>query len=174
MNHSLEPAKSGRAACRGCGERIAKGSLRFGERLPNPYDEGETEQTLWFHPVCGASKRPESFLQALDDHTQPLDDLARLRRLALQGLEHRRLPRLVRLEPAATGRARCRQCREPIPKGHWRIALDFFEDGRFSPAGFIHVQCAGAYFGTTDIGERLAASRVALSDDDLSQLLQGG
>ena len=34
--------------CRGCGRPIARGELRFGERLPNAFAEGE--MTVWFHP----------------------------------------------------------------------------------------------------------------------------
>lgn len=49
MAHTIEPAASGRARWRGCGERIAKGELRLGARLPNPFVEGEL--TLWFHLV---------------------------------------------------------------------------------------------------------------------------
>lgn len=36
------------------------------------------------------------------------------------------------------------------------MALQMFEDGRFSPIGSIHVSCAEAYFGTADILDRLA------------------
>src|SRR5262245_58246039 len=64
MPHVFEPASSGRAKCRGCGNQIEKGTLRFGERIPNPYAEGET--TLWFHPVCAAYKRPEAMLETLE------------------------------------------------------------------------------------------------------------
>ena len=46
MPHVFEPAPTGRAKCRGCGRPIAQGDLRFGERIPNPFAEGET--TLWF------------------------------------------------------------------------------------------------------------------------------
>ena len=63
MPHTIEPAASGRAKCRGCGQKIAKDELRFGERLENPYGEGE--MTLWFHLVCGVYKRPEPFLEML-------------------------------------------------------------------------------------------------------------
>ena len=64
MPHVIEAAVSGRAKCRGCGERIDKGDLRFGERLPNPYGDGE--MTLWFHPLCAAYKRPGPLLELLD------------------------------------------------------------------------------------------------------------
>ena len=62
--HVIEPATSGRAKCRGCSQPIAKGELRFGERMPNPYGDGE--MTLWFHLPCGAYKRPEPLLEALE------------------------------------------------------------------------------------------------------------
>ena len=54
MPHVFEEASSGRSKCRGCGVPIAKGELRFGERLPNPFGEGEV--THWFHPMCAAWK----------------------------------------------------------------------------------------------------------------------
>ena len=65
MTHVIEPASSGRAKCRGCEQKIAKGELRLGEKLPNPYGEGE--MTLWFHPLCGAFKRPEVLLEAMEE-----------------------------------------------------------------------------------------------------------
>ena len=39
--HSFEVAPSGRSKCRGCGDAIARGEVRFGERLPNPFGEGD-------------------------------------------------------------------------------------------------------------------------------------
>ena len=75
MPHSIEPATSGRAKCRGCGRPIDKGELRLGERLPNPYAEGE--MTLWFHPTCAAYKRPEALLEALAATGVAVDALGR-------------------------------------------------------------------------------------------------
>src|SRR5690606_22843160 len=66
MPHVMESAKTGRAKCRGCDRRIEKGDIRFGERVPNVFGEGET--TLWFHLRCGAYKRPEPFLETLASH----------------------------------------------------------------------------------------------------------
>ena len=65
MGHVLEPAASGRAKCRACQRPIAQGELRFGERLPNPYAEGE--MTLWFHPACAGFQRPEAVLALPSD-----------------------------------------------------------------------------------------------------------
>lgn len=153
MPHTIEPALSGRAKCRGCARPIAKGELRLGERLPNPFAE-EGDMTIWFHLVCGAYKRPEAMLEALAGHTEEIERADWLADEARRSLEHRRLPRVDGAELASTGRATCRSCREKIAKDTWRIRLAFFEDGRFAPSGFIHVACAQEYLGTRDLLER--------------------
>ncbi len=168
MPHVIEPAASGRAKCRGCGAPIAGGELRFGERLPNPFADGET--TLWFHLECAALKRPEPFLEALTTRTSPIDDAERLEGEARLGIAHRRLPRVDGAERAPSGRARCRSCREVIAKGAWRISLVFFEEGRFAPSGYVHARCSRAYFETTDVLPRLRRFAPALSEDDLREL----
>ena len=84
MPHVLEPASSGRAKCRGCGVAIKKGELRLGERLPNPFAEGE--MTHWYHPVCAAYKRPETFLEVAEDQGLPYEIALLL--LAKDRLEH--------------------------------------------------------------------------------------
>jgi hypothetical protein len=154
MSHAIEAAPSARAKCRGCGRAIGKGQLRLGERLPSPYAE-EREQSLWFHLVCGAYKRPEVLLEALAEHPE-LPEAERLRALAEPGIAHHRLPRIDGAERAASGRARCRHCREPIARGQLRIRLCFYAEGRFEAGGFIHAMCAVAYFGTSDVVERAA------------------
>ena len=83
MPHIIEEAKSGRSKCHGCGNPIAKGELRFGERLPNPFAD-DSEMTLWFHIVCGAMRRPASFEEMLAD--KPLDDSDDLAMLVRQGI----------------------------------------------------------------------------------------
>jgi len=168
MPHVIEPAATARSKCRGCGERIAAGVLRFGESLPNPFAEGET--THWFHLDCAAYKRPEPFLAAVEARTEPLEDGDRLKDEAKRGIEHRRLPRVSGAERAATGRAACRHCKAPIEKGAWRIALVFYEEGRFSPAGYVHLPCAAAYFETTALLPRLRRFSPALTDADLAEI----
>lgn len=164
MSHVIERAASGRAKCRGCDQKISAGAWRFGERLPNPYADGEI--TLWFHPPCAAFKRPEPFLEVLPSATEFSDDRPRLDQEAVLGAAHRRLPRVDRAERASSGRARCRACREAIAKGEWRIALVFYEEGRFAPSGFIHARCATEYFETSEILPRLRHFSPALTDDD--------
>lgn len=167
MAHVIEPASSARAKCRGCGARIAAGELRFGEHLPNPFAEGEIVQ--WFHLDCAAYKRPEPFLETLEAWTEPLADGERLASEARRGIAHRRLPRANGAQRSPSGRALCRSCRTNIEKGAWRIALVFYEEGRFAPAGFIHARCAAAYFETSDVLPRLERFS-PLTDEDKSEL----
>jgi hypothetical protein len=166
--HVFERAPSGRSKCRGCGAPIDKASLRFGERLPNLYGEGE--MTLWFHPPCAAYKRPEPLLEALAEASEPIERSEWLESRARASLAHHRLPRASGAERAPSGRARCRSCESPIAKGLWRIPLVWFEQGMFSPAGFIHAGCAPAYLGATDIVERLAHFSPELTPADLREL----
>lgn len=163
---AFEPAPTGRARCRGCGQPIAKGELRFGERLPNPFADGE--MTLWFHPLCAAYKRPEALLQALAG-AEPADKDT-LERAARHSASQKRLSRIDGAERAPSGQARCRQCREPIAKGDWRIRLTFYDEGRFEPAGFLHLTCRQAYFETGDVLDAALHFSRNLSADDRAEL----
>lgn len=144
MPHLLEPASTGRAKCRGCDQTIPRGELRFGEKLPNPFADGE--MTLWFHPLCAAYIRPEPLLETLAAASGEVPDRETWEQVAHRSLSHRRLPRIHGAERSPSSQAKCRSCREPIEKGAWRIKLVFFEEGRFSPGGFLHVDCHRAYF----------------------------
>jgi hypothetical protein len=55
-------------------------------------------------------------------------------------------------------------------KGAPRLALQVFEDGRMNHIGTIHVECAGAYFGTANILDRILRLSDGLSQADLSEL----
>lgn len=176
MPHIFEHASSGRAKCRGCELKIDKGELRFGEREPNVFGDGE--MTLWFHLSCGAYKRPEPFLEALDFDgpliegvpAADIPDADSLRAIAERGVTDRRLPRVNGASRAPTGRAICRHCREPIDKDTWRIELVVFEEYRFQPAGFIHAGCAGDYLGTADIMKRVRQFSPGLEPQELDAL----
>jgi ribosomal protein L37AE/L43A len=166
--HVIEPASSGRAKCRGCGEKIEKGALRFGEKLDNPFADGE--MTHWFHLDCAAFKRPGPLRETLTRTAEPLTNRESLESEAQKGLEHRRLPRVNGAERAPSGRATCRSCRETIAKGSWRIPLVYWEEGRFAPSGFVHASCAGEYFGTADLLARVCRFAPTLAEDDLREL----
>jgi hypothetical protein len=166
--HLFEPAASARSRCRGCGKPVQKDALRFGERLPNPFGEGE--MTLWFHPLCAAYKRPEPFLQALGDTPRQVPDREALERAARASLAHRRLPRIDGAERSPSGQASCRCCRQPIARGGWRIRLVYYEEGRFLPGGFVHLECRKPYFGTGAMLDQLLHFSPALSEPDREEL----
>jgi len=173
--HSIEPATSGRARCRGCRHPIARGELRLGERLPNPYAEGEL--TLWFHLACAAYKRPDVLLEALSGTNASVGDRDALERAARGALGHRRLPRIDGAERATSGQAKCRSCRAPIARGTWRVRLVFFEEGRLNPGGFVHLGCRRAYFETDDVADAVLHFSPDLGDADrveLARLLRAG
>jgi poly(ADP-ribose) polymerase-like protein len=183
MAHVIEAASSGRAKCRSCDQPIAKGELRFGERQPNAFGEGE--MTLWFHLPCAAYSRPEPFLEVqsaapadpstdaggggaqgavTEAQLEPLAEAARF------GIAHRRVPRLHGAERATSGRAHCRSCRELIAKGEWRLPLVFFEDYRFNPGGYLHARCARNYFETTAILDRVRHFSPQLREAELAEV----
>jgi hypothetical protein len=154
--------------CRGCARPIGRGELRFGERLPNPYGEGE--MTLWFHPGCAAFKRPEALLQALGETPGKVPEREALERAARSSLAHRRIPRVDGAERSPSGQARCRSCHENIARGSWRIRLVFYEGGRFSPGGYVHLACRKAYFETSEVLEQILHFSPDLSDEERQQL----
>lgn len=172
---TFELAPTGRSKCRGCGQAIAKAELRFGEKLPNPFAEGE--MVHWFHPECAAYKRPEALLQALPDAPVEVPGREALERAARGSGAHKRLPRIDGAERAPSGQARCRQCHEAIEKGAWRIRLVFYEEGTFNPSGFIHLGCREAYFETADdiLDHVLHFSRALGAEDraSLAKALEG-
>ena len=167
MPHVVEPASSGRAKCRGCKLKIEKGALRLGVAVPNPFGEGESHH--YYHLRCGALRRPDEFLELLARDAEVVQELRALAPTAELSRDHRRLRRIVRAEIAATGRARCRHCREMIDKGELRLALEIIQDGMPNAAGFVHVECVAAYVGTTEHVLELVAAQTP-ADLDLQPL----
>jgi hypothetical protein len=173
MPHVIELAPTGRAKCRGCQQPIAKGDFRFGERIPNVFADAEgAESTLWFHLRCAACKRPEPFLPTLEATEAAIPDRDWLIHEAQLGLAHRRVARVDAASRAPSGRAACRHCKEPIPKGTWRIGLVFYEDGRFAPSGYIHARCTKAYLETTEILPRVRHFSAGLGNGDEGEIAQ--
>jgi hypothetical protein len=166
--HVIEPAASGRSKCRGCGKPIAKEELRLGERLPNPFADGE--MTHWYHLVCAAYKRPETFLETVAATEHDIDERETLEKEAQRGIDHRRLPRIDGVQRSPSARARCRCCREPIVKDRWRIPLVFFEEDQYNAAGYVHVSCCSEYFETTDVIDRIKHFQPELSEDEITEL----
>jgi hypothetical protein len=126
--------------------------------------------THWFHLPCAAYRRPEPFLETLAGAAVAIDGADQWSQQAHLGVTHRRLPRVSTAGRATSGRATCRACKEAIAKDTWRIALVFYEDGRFVPSGFIHAGCTQSYLETTDILDRVKHFSPDLSAADLEEL----
>jgi hypothetical protein len=170
MAHLIESAASGRSKCRGCAQPIQRGELRFGERVPNAFGEGET--TLWFHPLCAAYKRPQPLLEALAGTAENVPDREGLERAAHRSVAHERLQRIDGAERSRSGQAKCRSCHEPIVRGSWRIRIVFHEEGRFAPGGYVHLACRKVYFETDEILDQVLHFSSALSDADREELIR--
>lgn len=168
MAHIFEPATSGRSKCRGCGQSIARGELRFGESVPNLFADGDT--TLWFHPLCAAYKRPQPLLETLETTTEGIPDRERIEQVARHSMAHERLQRIDGVERAPSGQAKCRHCHEPIERGSWRIRVVFFDEGRFAPGGSVHLGCREAYFGTPEVLDHVLHFGAGLSDTERAEL----
>jgi hypothetical protein len=166
----LEPAPSARAKCRGCAQPIQRGELRFGERLPNNFGSGE--MTLWFHPLCAAYKLPKQLLAALAETTGEVPDRETLERVANTSAAQERAQRIDGAERAPSGQAACRSCREPIAKGSWRIRVVYYEEGRFSPGGYVHLACRRTYFEADELLDQVLNFSPALTSSEREELIQ--
>ena len=126
--------------------------------------------TCWFHLMCAAYKRPEPFLEALGEPSADLPDREGLERAAQSSLAFRRNPRIDGVECSPTGQARCRDCREPIIRGSWRIRIAYYEHGRFYPGGFVHLACRTTYFEGHDVLDQLLHFSPALGEEEREDL----
>jgi Poly(ADP-ribose) polymerase and DNA-Ligase Zn-finger region len=169
MSDVIEPASSGRAKCRRCREKIDKGALRFGERVPNAFGEGEA--TLWYHLACAAEKRPEKLAAALREHAGEPLELGELERAIADGVENPKLSAVVRAEHAPTGRARCQHCREKIDKDVLRVAYERDEEPMgMASVSYVHATCAAAHFGRSGLVAKLERTSPGLDDADRDEL----
>ena len=126
--------------------------------------------TSWFHPTCGAYKRPQPLLEALGEQPADLTNREALERAAHSSLACRRNPRIDGAERSPTGQARCRSCHEPIARGSWRIRIAYYEQGRFYPGGFVHIACRTAYFEGHEVLDQLLHFSPALSAEEREDL----
>jgi PHP family Zn ribbon phosphoesterase len=142
--NKIEPAPSGRAACRGCKQTIAKGVLRFAEEFQNPYSEEGGASFRYWHLPCAAVKLANELEEALAQYRDPIEDRGSLEALVR---EHRR-PEMPYAERAGSGRAHCRACDVAIKKGELRVAFERTFEGPMGPqkaAAYVHPKCVARY-----------------------------
>ncbi|MHA1214982.1 MAG: hypothetical protein ACTSPG_06775 [Candidatus Hodarchaeales archaeon] len=151
----LEPAKSGRAKCRGCQEKINKGEIRVG--LPYSFamkDGREIESYHYYHVNCVPSSKVSSVLEILQE-TEFIDsEKLEVIRNALESARSQRRQKLsikTFIEKSPSSRATCKICEDKILKEEFRVIEPFsveLEDGRVFPSKkYYHFEC---YINTKD------------------------
>ncbi len=171
MAHKIEPATSGRAACRGCKVPIAKGALRFAEEFNNLYSEDGSTAFRYWHLACAAEKLANELSAALKAYDGQVADRESLE-LAIAA--HFR-PEMPYTERAGSGRARCRACDVTIKKGELRVAFERTFDSPTGPqkgAAYAHLSCVSRYLEREkergrDAPELTEVSRLVLAHSKL-------
>ena len=158
MEHLLEISPSGRATCRTCHQKIAKGELRFGEAVPSQFGSSGFA-TEWHHLTCAARKKPDlvrplvaSYDGEIPNRDALFVDAAPTASADSASASPDATPKgpkgvagaLPNADLAPTGRAKCMVCGEAIAKGSVRIAVEReIDTGSFSTtgAGYLHPAC---------------------------------
>ncbi|XP_075709025.1 DNA ligase 3 [Rhinoderma darwinii] len=73
QRYCVEYAKRGTAGCKKCKEKIAKGIVRIGKIVPNPFSESAGDMKEWYHIKCMFEK-----LERARATTKKIDDLTEL------------------------------------------------------------------------------------------------
>ncbi|MBI3723332.1 hypothetical protein HY251_05175 [bacterium] len=173
MPSIIEPAKSGRAACRTCKEPIAKGELRLGVEAPNMFGDDGAVSYQWHHLACGAKKKPVQLKEAMASFTGEIPGRADLEKALDEAGAKAKPAKFPYAELASTGRARCQECEEPLEKGKLRVAIEReVETGSFvtKGAGYLHPRCAKAHVGDPDLLSKIQANSLGLTPAHLEEL----
>ena len=148
----IEIAKSGRATCRGCGEKILKDLHRFGEEVVNNFSEEGGTGYRWWHLQCAAKKVANDLRTTLKTFTEEVPDRAALDAIIA---EHAH-PDYPYAERAGNGRAKCRVCNVTLAKNELRVAFErIYETGMgvTKSAGYIHPKCTMKYEDAVTMGK---------------------
>lgn len=154
----IEGARSSRSKCKACRRAINKGALRLGVMIVGPYGTGY----LWHHLTCAARKRMDNVEEAYElkawenakevpESIPPIEELRKLRENAEQRRKARKT--IPYVEPAPSGRARCKHCEQIIEKGSLRVVLGrgvyFGSQVRTTPIN-IHPRCVSSALEAED------------------------
>jgi hypothetical protein len=172
MADTIEEASTGRASCRFCKEKIEKGALRFGERVPSAFGEGE--QTLWYHLLCAAERHAEKLSPALAEYAGEVPDRATLESIVANGLQNPKLASVQKVDHAPTARAKCQHCHEAIAKGDLRVGVDRDTEGQMPAISYIHLACGPAYLGEAGLAEKLVRLSAGLPEEDARRVARLG
>jgi hypothetical protein len=174
MANVIEEAKSSRATCRTCRQKIDKGALRFGEESPNAFNPEGGPSYLWHHLLCAAQKKPALVRPVLAAYAGEVPNRAELdAALAGSHVSAKEQGAFPYAERAPTARSKCMSCDTPIEKGELRVAIerDVERGGAMTKgAGYLHVRCAVAFTHDDALAEKVRANSTGLSEADGAEL----
>lgn len=174
MGHIIEAAKTGRASCRSCKKAIAKGELRLGEEVDNPFAGGDKTYN-WHHLECASQKKGAALKAAIETTELDIPNKEELMKAAESAAKKEKPTTFPYAEHAPTNRSTCVACSEKIEKGHLRVAIEAEVDtGGFMRRGpaYLHPTCT---IGHTDSDpeemlEKVKAHSTNLEEADLATL----
>jgi hypothetical protein len=170
----IEAARSSRSRCKSCRRPIEKGTLRIGILSEGGfYGPGY----LWHHLTCAARRQFEKVEEAYGQEAwknakvvpESVPGLDELRGLREKAEEKKRLKKeLPYVEEDPSGRAKCKQCGQPIEKGSLRVALGkdvtFGNQTRTSTIT-VHPHCVKAALEQPDSATEAEGLREALLEN---------
>jgi len=170
----IEPAKSGRARCRKCREKIEKGELRLGVQVEGYSDEPSWQ---WYHLPCAAEKVPAELGAALMEWDgEEIEGLDGLKASVAKNKKKQKASTFPYAERAPSARSTCIMCSEKIAKETFRVAVERdIDTGAFVTRGarYIHPACVSADGEIEDLEaffEELAENSIALEEAELNEL----
>jgi hypothetical protein len=175
----IETSPSGRAACRGCKQKIEKGVLRFAETYVIPGTDQEGSR--YFHLKCAAAKLGPQLTEAMAAYDGEIPDKEEIEEAIKKAPAKKGGPpkgKFPAADHAPTGRARCIQCNEAIEKASWRVAVEReIDTGTFvtKGAGYMHPGCASEWNESNNPGDydgwvASVIENSALNDGDAAEL----
>lgn len=171
MPHVIERAKSGRAKCRKCREKIEKDEFRFGHEVAGEF--GDALQ--WYHLKCAAEKVPVDFEGVLRDFAEEVPNRSELVAAIEQNRGKQKPTTYPYAELAPSARSSCLVCNEKIGKGEPRVAIEReIDTGGFvrQGAGYLHPQCAMEHEeAPDDLVDQLKNNSISLSADELETVV---
>ena len=145
----IEGARSSRAKCKTCRRKIDKGTLRLGILIEGPYGVGH----MWHHLRCAARRQFDRVAEAYEaeawkhakEPPEKVPDLASLQKLQEDAEQRKKAKKTIPYaEVDPSGRAKCKNCEQPMEKGALRVVLgggvEFGSQVRVAPIN-VHPGC---------------------------------
>ena len=196
----VEYAKSGRAGCKACKEKIAQDSLRLGKMVPSPHFDGY--QPNWFHVKCYFAKKNSRIENGVADIEGFMDikyeDQKLIKDLMSGGATVSSPPAAKSnsgkaggggkqgdlyeigdyvVEVAKSGRSKCRKCDANIAQGELRCGIvEQMDRPPFLPSPqWHHIDCVDiASTGVTDVTNITGFDGLCAGDQQIMRRKFGG